>query len=119
MQQTKKFKMADAISPYLAVSCELRLQILSPLRFDFVIYSYTGQRYVAGGKWSGSKNIDHQQQYTDWIMILHELYYKTYISRHSQITNHVTFKRENVRSRIGNPLVCLLLLGLFSYSNNA
>ena len=24
MQQTKKFKMADAISPYLAVSCELR-----------------------------------------------------------------------------------------------
>ena len=25
MQQTKKFEMADAISPYLAVSCELRL----------------------------------------------------------------------------------------------
>ena len=25
MQQTKKFKMADAISPYLAVSCELTL----------------------------------------------------------------------------------------------
>ena len=24
MQQTKKFKMADAISPYLAVSCGLR-----------------------------------------------------------------------------------------------
>ena len=25
MQQTKKFKMADAISPYLAVSCGLTL----------------------------------------------------------------------------------------------
>ena len=24
MQQTKKFKMADAISPYLAVSCGLK-----------------------------------------------------------------------------------------------
>ena len=30
MQQTKKFKMADAISPYLAVSCGLRMCQLSP-----------------------------------------------------------------------------------------
>ena len=27
MQQTKKFKMADAISPYLAVSCGLRVKM--------------------------------------------------------------------------------------------
>ena len=27
MQQTKKFKMADAISPYLAVSCGLSMMI--------------------------------------------------------------------------------------------
>ena len=30
MQQTKKIKMADAISPYLTVSCELIIQ-LQPL----------------------------------------------------------------------------------------
>ena len=29
MQQTKKFKMADAISPYLAVSCGLNLYKLA------------------------------------------------------------------------------------------
>ena len=27
MQQTKKIKMADAISPYLAVSCELTMSV--------------------------------------------------------------------------------------------
>ena len=27
MQQTKKIKMADAISPYLAVSCELTIAL--------------------------------------------------------------------------------------------
>ena len=34
MQQTKKFKMADAISPYLAVSCGL---ILSPLLLPLLL----------------------------------------------------------------------------------
>ena len=33
MQQTKKFKMADAISPYLAVSCGL-IMLLSMLMYS-------------------------------------------------------------------------------------
>ena len=34
MQQTKKIKMADAISPYLAVSCELRKLTMTSLLTD-------------------------------------------------------------------------------------
>ena len=44
MQQTKKFKMADAISPYLAVSCGLitaqrhiGMSALAILHFDNII----------------------------------------------------------------------------------
>ena len=33
MQQTKKFKMADAISPYLAVSCGLIIQMLVSYKY--------------------------------------------------------------------------------------
>ena len=35
MQQTKKFKMADAISPYLAVSCGLKRKKLEHCSFKF------------------------------------------------------------------------------------
>ena len=34
MQQTKKFKMADAISPYLAVSCGLKCEM--PFKIDIM-----------------------------------------------------------------------------------
>ena len=43
MQQTKKFKMVDAISPYLAVSCGLSLYVqlfdVNPIHFNLIISS--------------------------------------------------------------------------------
>ena len=43
MQQTKKFKMADAISPYLAVSCGLILEMKSHFNSSHPSTAYVRQ----------------------------------------------------------------------------
>ena len=55
MQQTKKFKMADAISPYLAVSCGLILCIWNDQKI-----------------WGGIQNLD-QKLIWDEKSQLHEI----------------------------------------------
>ena len=54
MQQTKKIKMADAISPYLAVSCGLRLlatEVVFIPTYDVISYDKVDIMTTLGFQW--------------------------------------------------------------------